>query len=78
MATDKVTVWVMEHDDPEVRWVVNDLSDMQGNLDDNPQDMTVEEYCSTWTELEMPRGLWLTGSRAEVNAWVEAQVTGRG
>lgn len=34
MTMDTVTVWVMEHDDPETEFVINSRSDMKGNFDD--------------------------------------------
>lgn len=78
MAT--IPVWITEHDDDEVSYVVNELDDMRGNwedmceeLEEDGFDVTFEDYLDTWTHLEMPEEIF-TAEYPERNAWIDAQL----
>lgn len=69
--TNTITVWVMEHDDPDVEFVINDEDDMRGNWEEGNYQMPFSDYCDTWTKLEMPISVWNSDNAKE---WVRHNV----
>lgn len=69
-----VTVWIMEHDDPEVQYVVNELENMRENYADLVADgffaFSFEEYLASWTRVEMPTRIFEADYPVR-NAWIE-------
>jgi hypothetical protein len=59
--------WIMPHDDPSVRVVVNDEADMRGNYTDGkrdgsiPADVTFADYLATWEMIDLPAGSAVVG-----------------
>jgi hypothetical protein len=74
MAESTTTVWITEHDDAAVGFVVNEREDMAGNyedlVDDGIAQGTFEEYLASWVSLEMPTDV-LNGPAAARIAWIE-------
>jgi hypothetical protein len=75
MAESITTVWITEHDDAQVAYVVNELEDMEGNYKDLVDDgidqgMTLQEYLDSWVQLAMPSAIF-SGPTAERTAWIE-------
>lgn len=50
MANDTIRVWVTEHDDPEVVFVVNTIAEMRENFDD----LIDEANADQWVSLRWP------------------------
>lgn len=74
-----VTVWITEHDDEEIGYVVNERSDMQENFEDLLEDsldggLSFEEYLGTWVELEMPESILHSDDYAVRSEWIESEL----
>ena len=69
-----ITVYVTEHDDESVRYVINDIDDMRDNYDDLIDEGydpgTFEDYLSSWTAITMPVHVWESGNDALIHAFI--------
>lgn len=79
MAEKMITVWITEHDDEEVGYVVNEREDMRENFDDLLDGeidggLSFEEYLGTWIELEMPYHIFTEDDYAVRNEWIESEL----
>jgi hypothetical protein len=72
---DTKTVWVAEHDDMTVGYVVNELSDMEENFEDiGDPAFTLDEYLASWTKLEIPEIFFDVEDLAERNTWIKEKI----
>ena len=75
-----VTVWVTEHDDPTVGYVVNTLEEMSTNYDDLADQgwamEPFEDYLDTWTTVEIPQSV-LDGDATVRALWLDIALSAR-